>query len=251
MQNFYPCFHNYLPLIPVLLKTILMKYPAFYLSIVLIIFSCQLKGQEKTEIEPIHKIIVSSGILLQIEKAPEYTLTIKTQDLESKCLVREIENGVLTLKLLNGFGCSGKVMATLTCPTISSMEIMGKAEVSTKGLLITDSLRVKLQSGGKAYIDLDIKYLEVIAGGGSTFYAEGYAERQKIHVSVSASFSGHKLEGEFVSVEASLSGMAKVCATEKLDVAVGSNSYVSYACDPVQIIQDVRPGGILEEASEE
>ncbi len=228
-----------------------MKYITFYFSAVIILFSCQLKGQEKTEIEPVNKIIVSSGILLQIEKAPEYTLTITTQDLESKCLVREIEHGVLTLKLLNGFGCSGKVMATLTCPTISSMEIMGKAEVSSKGLIITDSLRVKLQSGGKAYIDLDIKYLEVNAGGGSTFYAEGYAEHQEIHVSASASFSGHKLEGEFVRVVASLSGMAKVCASDRLNVAIGSNSYVSYTCDPAQIIQDIKQGGILEEASEE
>ncbi len=212
--------------------------------------SSLLKGQEKTEIEAIHKVIISSGILLQIETAPEYSLILTTQDLESKCLIKEIENGVLILKLFNGYGCKGKVTATLSCPSVPSLEIMGKAEVATQKLFPGDSLIVKLQSGGQAYLDLDIKYLQVTASGGSTFYAEGYADQQNISVSTSASFSGYKLEGENVKVHASVGGMAKVCAADKLEIIAGSNSYVSYACDPKEVLKDVRSGGRIEVATD-
>ncbi len=228
-----------------------MKYKLIFLSGLVLFLAYHLNGQEKSKIEAINKIVVSSGILLQIEKAPEYTLSIMTQDLDSKCLTQSIENGVLTLKLLNAYGCREKVNATLTCPEIPDLEIMGMAEVTTKNLFAGDKLEVKLQSGGKAYVDLDIKYLDVKASGGASFYAEGYAVNQDITVSSSATFAGYKLEGEYVNVQASLGGIAKVCATEKLKADVGSNGYVSYACNPKEVIKEGKATGVVEAAEEE
>ena len=227
-----------------------MKHKTLILTTLIVFLSFNLKGQEKTEIEAIHKVIVSSGIILQIEKTSEYSLSLTTQDLGPKCLIKEIENGVLTLKLFNGYGCIGKVTARLGCPSLPSMEIMGKAEVSTRKLFPGDSLMVKLQSGGQAYLDLDIKYLQVTATGGSTFYAEGYADEQDISVSTSASFSGYKLEGEDVKVRASVSGMAKVCAADKLEITAGSNTYVSYTCEPKEVKKDIKANAKVEVASE-
>jgi hypothetical protein len=227
-----------------------MTFKATLPVILIYLLFLNVKGQEE-RIGAIHSIVVSDGILLQIEQAEEYTLDIKTQDLEQKCLIKTIEEGVLTLKIVSGFGCSGKVMATLKCPSVTSLEIMGMAEVSTKNLYQGDRLEVTLKSGGKAYVDLDIEHLKVEAGGGSSFYAEGYAVNQDISVSVSASFDGHKLEGEYVDVTASLGGIAKVCATERLTIEAGTNTWVNYACEPKQVVKDVKGSAKVEAASEE
>lgn len=226
-----------------------MNHKAIILTMLAALQFFNINGQGY-EIEAIHKVVVSSGIILQIESAPICSLSLTMQDVENKCLIKEIENGVLTLKLFNGYGCQGKVTAKLSCPSLSSLEIMGKAEVSTQKLLPGDSLIVKLQSGGQAYLDLDIKYLQVTAKGGSTFYAEGYADQQEVLVTTSASFSGYKLEGEQVKVHASVGGMAKVCAAKTLDITAGSNTYVSYACDPEEVIKNIKSNARIEAASE-
>jgi hypothetical protein len=208
-----------------------MKTNIYYLFFILL-FCTQSKAQQAETIEPVTKIVVSDGIILQIERSLSFTLSIQTQDLDPKCLVKTIENGTLTLKIMSGFGCKGKVVATLTCPEIKELEATAKAEISTKNLMKGDSLKAVLKSGGKAYIDLDIKYLDVTVSGWGLFQAEGYAVTQNIDLSTSGTFSGHKLEGDVVNIKAYSGGKGKVCASETLNADASSNAYISYKCEP-------------------
>lgn len=191
-----------------------------------------LMAQKPETIQPITKVVVSDGILLQIEKSSNYTLLLEMQELDPECLIKTIENGTLTLKITSGFGCKGKVVATLTCPGLKEMEATAKAEISTKNLMQGDSLKAIIRSGGKAYVDIDIKYLEVTVSGWGLFQSEGYAIKQNIDLTTSGTFSGHKLEGDAVTIKAYSGGIGKVCASEILNAEAASNSYISYNCEP-------------------
>jgi hypothetical protein len=190
------------------------------------------RAQEAETIQPVSKVKISDGIILQIEKSPNYTLAVKTQEIDASCLIKTIENGTLTLKIKSGSGCKGKVIANLTCPGLKEITATSKAEVSTKNLIQGDSLRITMKTGGKAYVDIDVKYLEATITEWGLFQSEGYATVQDITLTTSGTFSGYKLEGEKVNISAYSSSKGKICASEELNAETGSNGYISYRCEP-------------------
>jgi hypothetical protein len=206
-----------------------------FIQIFLLFFSFSsyiLNAQQAESIPALYKVLVSDGIQLQIERSEEFTLLITKNELDPGCLLKTIENGILTLKIKSGFGCKGKVIVHLGCPGLKEMEISAKAEVSTTNLMKVDSLKVIIRSGGKAYVDLDIKYLDADIREWGLFQSEGYAVKQIINLESSGAFSGYKLEGENVTIKAYSGGKGKICVSNELNAETGSNGYISYNCEP-------------------
>jgi hypothetical protein len=213
-------------------------------------FCLPIPARETDPVNTVRKVVISSGIVLEIERSQEYSLTVKTSDMDTSCLVRTIENGVLTLKLSSILECSGKVTARLCCPSISELEIMGNAEVSTFNVLKTDTLRIVQRSGGKAYLDLDVVYLDTNLSEGSLLTAKGYANTQMIKVNTNATCSAFELEGDVVDIQTSFGGKGKVCATEKLKALANMGGYIIYSCNPKSIEIDKKGNGKVEELAE-
>jgi hypothetical protein len=209
-----------------------------------------LTAQQIFPLPVIHKVVVSDGILLQIENSDSFQVLVKIQDIDSSCLTRTVKNGVLTLEIGSGTGCKGKVSVNFGCRGLKEIEATGKAEVSTKNLMKNDSLKVTLKSGAQAYIDMDIKYLKVGIGAGALMKAEGYAVNQDISVTAGGTFSGLDLEGDIVKVKTSLGGKAKICVAEELNATTASNGYISYKCSPKKKTIDSEAGGTVEESKE-
>lgn len=226
-----------------------MKYLFFSLSIFLINI-VNIRAQESNPVKTIKSIKISSGILLEFERSDAYTLDISSDDLSEECLIHTIENGVLTLKFTNIINCDGSVTAKLRCPYIKEIEIMGNAEVSTYNVLQTDTLKIILRSGGKAYLDLNVNYLNVLLTEGSLLTASGYANTQVVNVTTQATFSAFELEGEEVTVQASLGGKGKVCATKKLSALSKIGGYITYTCNPVETEIEKKGNGVVEKLSE-
>jgi hypothetical protein len=206
------------------------------------------QSQQEVFMPAIEKVIVSSGIFLQIERAPQYSLSVMTQEMDSGCLIRTIEAGTLTLKLPGSADCKGKISVNLKCPFLKELEISGKADVTSSNLMVGDSLRLRLQSGSKAYLDMDIKHLDVRLIEGSLLSAKGYAVNQNVYVTTSATYSCFELEGDTISVEASMGGKAKICASKSLVALSKVGGYIGYKCNPPKITKE--GSGSIEEITE-
>ncbi len=228
-----------------------MKTMLKQLLLLLCISLQNMYAQEKINVQAIHKVIVSSGIVLQIERKPEYTLSVNAQDVDPSCIIQTIESGVLTLKLKSSLDCRGKVTVNLTCPSLRELQIMGNADVSSRNVLTGDSLTLILKSGGKAYLDLDIKKLNANLVEGSLLSANGYAVNQQVYVSSSATYSCYELEGDNITVEATLGGKAKVCAAKELKASTKTGGYIGYKCDPASKTLEPKGNGVIEQVTEE
>jgi hypothetical protein len=211
-----------------------------------LVLTDSVNAQETLVDSSFHKIIVSSGILVQIIRSEQYSVEIKNKEVEDKCLNNTLENGILSLKLVSGFKCKGKVVVSINCPTLEEIEIMGKADVSTGNILTGDSLLVRMKSGGKAYIDLDIKYLDVKLSEGAMARFEGYANEQAIEVSTSATYSGWELEGQSIKVSAASNSIAKVNAQQEIQAIAGSGGYISIKGNPQKKTIDSKSNGRIE-----
>jgi hypothetical protein len=228
-----------------------MKTKSFILLLLINVLLTAISAQEKQSLTPISKIVVSNGIQLQIERSPDYTISFKTQDLDESCLIKTIESGVLTLKLVSSINCKGKVIVNITCPTIKELEVMGNADVSSRNVITGDSIKLTLKSGGKAYLDLDIKNLETHMTEGSLLSASGYAVRQKVFVSSNATYSCFGLEGEYVTVESTLAGKAKVCASTELIAITKTGGYIGYKCNPASKTLEPKGNGVIQQVTED
>lgn len=203
-------------------------------------------AQEASPKTSFHKIVVSGKLLVQIARAEEYSVEIKTMEAKDKCLINTIEEGILTLKLTSGSGCKGKVVVNVGCPVLSEIEISGRAEVATGNVLTGDSLLVTMRSRGKAYIDLDIKYLETKISDGAMVRFEGYAVEQAVSISTSSTYSGWDLEGDIVRVQAASNAVVKVNAQEEIQATAGSGAYIGIKGDPAKKEIDGKSYGEIE-----
>jgi hypothetical protein len=223
-----------------------MKYILLPLFLLGSTFTNSIYAQDLTAQIQFHKIIVSSGILIQITRSEKYSVEIKKQDVEDKCLVNTLENGVLTLKLVSGFSCKGKVVVNISCPELKEIEIMGKAEVTTENILTGDSMLITMKSGGKAYLDMDVRYLDARLSGGAVARCEGYAVNQSISISTSSIFSGWELEGENVIINAASSAIGKVYAHKEIQATAGSGGYIGIKGNPAEKKIDSKSNGEIE-----
>lgn len=207
-------------------------------------------AQPTDNFSEVQKVIISNGILLSVEQTPGHFFRFKTMDPDSSCITKTFENGILTLNRLSKHRCRGKVSAALGCPFISEIEVSGKAEVSTKNLLKGDSLLLTVKSRGKAYLDMDVKYLKSKISEGGLLNAEGYATIQEAIVASSATYSAYNLEGDDINIKVTSGGTARICAAKKLEAQTIGNSYISYKCNPGEKKLDTNSGGIIEPFAE-
>lgn len=214
--------------------------------LILIVLPAFLIAQDNQKLKSVKKVIVSNGILLEIVRSDDYTLDIKSPTLNVGCLIHTIENGVLTLKIKSDFNCKGEVTALLKIPEIKEIVASNKAEVSTNNVLKTDSLKIKLRTGSKAFIDLDVKYLNCSLSEGSVLTAEGYAISQQVSVTTKATYSAFNLEGENLNVTATANGTAKVCSTDSLKARANTGAYIGYKCSPQHTNLDDSMLGTIE-----
>ena len=227
-----------------------MKKYTFLVSIFFFIYFLNSSAQESNALETINKVKVSSGILMEIERSENYSLSINSSEPDTSCLVKTIENGILTLKISNILSCEGQVTARLSCPYLKEIEISGNAEVSTFNVIKGDSLKIIQRSRGKSNLDLDVDFLEVNLSEGSILTANGYADKQVVNVTTEATFSAFELESEQTDIQASLGGKGKVCATDKLKALSKIGGYISYTCEPATAEIEKKGNGVIEKLSE-
>ena len=117
-------------------------------------------------------------------------------------------------------------------------------------MLTGDSLSILLRSGAKAYVDLDIKNLQIELTEGALFSGQGYAVKQDIMASSFATYSGFKLEGENVNVTVQSGAKAKLCANKELHAEAAGGGYISYKCNPEKKTLEPKGNGTIEESKD-
>jgi hypothetical protein len=217
-----------------------------YFLLTCYILSVQLSFSQETEVrlpEPFSKINVGDKIILQLIKADEESLEIKAQDIDMQRIMSTVTNNILKLCIDGPTYKNMKVRAILKFTQIDEIEVSGMAEVSAASLFKTDTLYVNAKSGGKVYIDLDVKHLESKITGGGLLSAEGYAVSQNAYVATAGALSAFNLESNMVNVKAVTGGIAKINVSKKFTGQVTSGGYIGYKGEPDKIETYVYSGG--------
>ena len=222
-----------------------MKLLKYFFSIVYIL-SVQWSFSQQSEVrvlEPFSKIDVEDKIIVQLIKSNEESIEIKAQEVDIQKVMSTVTNDILKLYIDAPTYKYGKVRVILKYKQLDEIEVSGIAEVSGASLLKTDTLIVTAKSGGKVYLDLDVKYLESKISEGGLLSAAGYAVSQNVYVATSGALSAFDLESDIVNVKAVIGGTAKINVSKKLTGQATTNGYIGYKGEPEKIETKVFTGG--------
>jgi hypothetical protein len=191
------------------------------------------------------EIVVSDRISVRLVKSTTESASIKVQGVQPSSVKTEVTDNTLMIQMHGEPFNKRKVIITLNYMNIKAITVNGGAEVSTIGLLKTDTLTVDLKSGGMLYLDADIGYLKGIIAESALLNAEGYANEQNILVVTSGTLSAFELESEKIKVRASSGGKAKIFVENELDAEASSNGFISFKGNPSVINRKVNSGGTI------
>lgn len=174
---------------------------------------------------------VYDGIVASLEKGDDIYIcpgaNTRIEDLKIS-----MENGVLKVRKASGVKFEKAPSIRIIYKELRQIEGYSKADIDTRNLLKTDSLKVILRSSAKLYADLDIRYLEYEASEGGLLKAKGYAVEQIINVSVKATFSGFELEGEHGNVKSTTGAVAKINMEKKVNAHATTGGQIRYRSNP-------------------
>ena len=192
-------------------------------------------------------IQVKNGILVQLVKADREYAEMKVQEIEPSDVIAEITNGLLVLRYQGTAFTKAKVMINVYYKELLSIMASGQSEVTSTSLMKQDSLVVDLETGAKAYLDLDVKFLKSSVSEGAVLSAEGYAVRQDAYAATGASLSLFDLESDDIAVKVTTNGKAKLYVEKNLSADASTGGYISYKGDPAVKNFKTSIGGKIEQ----
>lgn len=234
------------------LYCLIMKLMKYLLPVALIFLSQQSFSQQSEirALEPFNKIDVEDKIIVQLIKADEESVEIRAQEIDVQRVMSTVTNSTLKLYIDGPSYKYSKVRAILKFKQFNEIEVSGMAEVSSASLIKTDTLYINAKSGGKVYLDLDVKHLESKISEGGLVSAEGYAVSQNSYITTSGALSAFDLESEIVNVKAVVGGIAKINVSKELNGQVTTKGYIGYKGNPGKIETKVYSGGKVVEFKE-
>ena len=195
-------------------------------------------------------IEVKNGILVQLVKAEKEYVEMKVQEIETSDVITEISNGILVIRYQATAFTKAKVMVKLYYKELVSVSASGQSEVTTTSLMKQDSLMVDLETGAKAYLDLDVQFLKSKVSEGAVISAEGYAVRQDAYAVTGATLSLFDLESDDIKAKVTTNGKAKLYVEKNLTADASTGGYISYKGNPAVKNFKTSIGGKIEQYTE-
>lgn len=195
-------------------------------------------------------IEVKNGILVQLVKAEKEYAELKVQEIEADDVITEISDGVLVFRYQAPAFSKAKVMINLYYKELLSVTASGQSEIHSTSLMKQDSLTVDLETGAKAYLDLDVQFLKSRVSEGAVISAEGYAVRQDAYAVTGATLSLFDLESDDIKVKVTTNGKAKLYVEKNLTAEASTGGYISYKGNPAVKNFKTSIGGKIEQYSE-
>ena len=196
------------------------------------------------------EIQVKNGILVQLVKAEKEYAEIKVQEIETSDVITEISSGMLVIRYQATAFTKAKVMVKLYYKELSSVLASGQSEITSTSLMKQDSLVVDLETGAKAYLDLDVKFLKSRVSEGAVISADGYAVMQDAYATTGATLSLFDLESDNITVKVTTNGKAKLYVEKNLTADASTGGYISYKGNPAVKNFKTSMGGKIEQYAE-
>ncbi|MBI3138507.1 MAG: DUF2807 domain-containing protein [Sphingobacteriales bacterium] len=189
----------------------------------------------KREVSGFHGIEVATGIELYLTagSTEEVAVSAASEEYRDR-IVTKVENGILKIHYDSKLGAINKrkeeknLRAYVSYRTLEQLGVNTGAEVKIQGVLRTEALDLKANTGGQVNGEVDIKALKVSQNTGSKITLSGKAEKLDIDGDTGSKFRGEDMNAGSCTITVSTGAIVSVSAEKELVVKANTGGVVRY-----------------------
>ena len=231
-------------------------------SLVLIVYSVSLFGQNKTVINDknaearnvrgFHAIRVSDGIDLYLSYGDEAAAVSASEIKYRDRIKTEVENGVLKIWYDRDnfnqmiFTNSRNLKAYVSYKQLDAITASAGSDVRVDGIIKGNSLVMKISSGSDFKGNVDVNDLDVDQSSGSDIEIGGKANTVSIDASSGSDFDGYNLIAEVCSARCSSGSDITITVNKELKAKASSGSDIHYKGNASQVDITKSGGGSVK-----
>jgi len=178
-----------------------------------------------------NKIIVSDNLTVNISEGNTQSINAKIN--ESDDLIIEEKNGVLSIKLKNGWfsATDENIQISIVCPSLKAIELNGAAEASIEGFT-TKEMEIKCTGASQCAANINPGFLKVLLSGTSSLELEGECQTIEAKVSGTSELNASTFLSQTATIESSGTSEIEVYASNAMFAKASGVSHIDYYGDP-------------------
>lgn len=177
------------------------------------------------------KIIVSSNITVNIIKGDVHSVQAKIKDEDD--LIVEEKNGVLTVKLKNGWlsNTNENVEVGIICQSLEELEVTGAVEANVEGFRNKNTI-IKCSGASKCDANITPNSLRVFLSGAANLTLEGTSNTIEVKASGASDLSASDYLTQTATIESSGTSHIEIYASDSLFAKSSGVSHIDYSGEP-------------------
>jgi len=192
-------------------------------------------------------IEVSRGIKVIVTQSDNKSITVEADDNLQQHIITKIENGVLIIESDTGYNATETPIVNVKMPVINGLSTSSGSEISSSGVLKTENIDVKSNSGSEINIEVEADAIKIENESGSTIEVGGKALKLETSASSGSEIDAKNLMTNEVISKTASGSSTSVYPIVKLEAKASSGSNISYHKIPKTILKEENSGGSVEQ----
>jgi hypothetical protein len=228
------------------MKTRPYLFPAGFLALLMLLFSShalqaqRLSGsravaKESRDVTYFDAVRVSSAIDLVITQGEGFHVEVHADDNLLPYIQTSVRDGVLEIGLARGVSLRRykEMKVYVSAPRFASLQASGSSDITARGDICGDALRIRASGSSDVRLNLDVKHLDIECSGSSDAILSGRAQSIKARLSGSSDMKGFGLQCDFLEVELSGSSDMYISVTSEVAGSLRGSSDLRIKGSPV------------------
>lgn len=187
---------------------------------------------EERNVSDFNGIDISNAFEVILKQGSSESLTIEADDNLLELIVTEVRGGVLKIYSEKNIRHPKSLKIFLTFKEIDYIDISGAVELTSDGKLTFDKLEIDGSGASEIDLELSANRLDIDFSGASEIDLKGKVTKVNIDISGASEISAYDLETDFMNLDISGAGEARVFVNEELNVEASGAASVRYKGNP-------------------
>ncbi len=204
------------------------------LSLILFAFVTVLEGQNRITVTlgEFTSLSVSGRTNIMLVPSETHEMSITTRNGKPEDVKFEIKNGELRVKTKPDLKKENEIGIKIPYTTLTRIESATGAVINSKEVLKGVDLELKVLTGGKIELSIDVKTIDAKTIQASDIILYGKTISQNVVANTGGNYLAYDLECEDSYVKASSGAQIKVTAKKIIDATSNSKAFVGYIGEP-------------------
>jgi hypothetical protein len=190
-------------------------------------------AQEFRKLEDFNAITIAGKLEVSLIAADENSATIYTEGISPDDVSVYLKGNTLKVQLYESWlKDDEEARIEIKYKAIDELRVSAGAITTHEGTLKSDTLSLKVSSGGQLEVAVHTTFLKATAIEGGELSISGQAKAQEILAGTGGQYYGLSLECDDTEVTANMGGEADVTAYEKLDANANTGGIINYKGSP-------------------